>query len=653
MLKRIAAMMFEFGGSPELRRARYKAMARQIPLMNCLIVFNMITLAYTHYGFVPKYLSVGFPVAVALFVGYRSVFILRTNVDTLSDDVIVRRLKTVVFLSLMTTSVLAVWSYALFQHGFPFTQMHVALFLCLTSIGAINCIMHIRQSSVLISVVVIGSAVVFFASSEVLVFHAIAVNMLAVTGVMLFINFGYTRDFASLVERGRILREQSKRLKELNGENMRLANADSLTGLPNRRRFFTELNALVEERAATDVPFVIGTLDLDGFKPVNDVFGHTAGDELLAQTGERLRKILPDDIILARLGGDEFGLIVPCPGTDEAILEFGEQVCAMLRVPFDVKGGTARVSVTIGFAAFPEAGQTAEALFERADYALCYAKQHDKGSAVMFSDNHERSIREVSTVVHGLREADLENELYVMFQPIIDITTGHTIAFEALGRWESPTLGNIAPNVFIHSAEQEGIISKVTSILFSKALAAAREWPQHVRLSFNLSVYDLCSMISVQRLVSQISKSGIQFSRITLEITETGIMQDFERAREALAMLRTMGIKIALDDFGTGFSSLSYVRKLPVDRLKIDRSFIAEIEENKAARDILRTMVSLCENLDLDCVVEGVETRSQLAIVEETGCSLVQGYLYSKPLVSKDAKAFLELCPLVDTAGAA
>ena len=238
MLKRIAAMMFEFGGSPELRRARYKAMARQIPLMNCLIVFNMITLAYTHYGFVPKYLSVGFPVAVALFVGYRSVFILRTNVDTLSDDVIVRRLKTVVFLSLMTTSVLAVWSYALFQHGFPFTQMHVALFLCLTSIGAINCIMHIRQSSVLISVVVIGSAVVFFASSEVLVFHAIAVNMLAVTGVMLFINFGYTRDFASLVERGRILREQSKRLKELNGENMRLANADSLTGLPNRRRFF-------------------------------------------------------------------------------------------------------------------------------------------------------------------------------------------------------------------------------------------------------------------------------------------------------------------------------------------------------------------------------------------------------------------------------
>ncbi|MCB1478488.1 MAG: EAL domain-containing protein [Rhodobiaceae bacterium] len=653
MLKRVAALLFDFGGSQELRRARYKAMARQIPLMNFLIVSNILTLAYTHFGFVPKFLSVGFPAAVCLFLGYRTIFILRTNVDALDDTAIVQRLKTVVILSFGVTAAMAIWSYALFQYGFPFTQMHVVLFLCLTSIGAINCIMHIRQSSILISTVIVGSTIAFLVSSDVLVFNMIAVNMMVVTTAMLFTNFGYARDFANLVERGRVLREQSKRLKELNAENMRLANADSLTELPNRRRFFTELNALVEERATTDVPFAIGILDLDGFKPVNDVFGHTAGDELLAETADRLRALLPPDIILARLGGDEFGIIVPGFEADKAVSELGDEMCAALRVPFNVREGNARVSATIGFAVFPDAGQTAEMLFERADYALCFAKQHNKGSVVMFSEEHERSIREVSTIIHGLREADLEDELYVMFQPIIDITTGATISFEALGRWDSPTLGSIAPNIFIRSAEQEGIISKVTSILFAKALKAAAEWPEHIRLSFNLSVYDLCSMVSVQRLVSQISKSGIAFSRVTFEITETAIMQDFERANEALTMLRAMGIKIALDDFGTGFSSLSYVRRLPVDRLKIDRSFIAEIEESKAARDVLRTMVVLCKNLDLDCVVEGVETQSQLDIIKDTGGRLVQGYLYSKPVNRRDAKAFLELHRSEETAGAA
>ena len=250
-------------------------------------------------------------------------------------------------------------------------------------------------------------------------------------------------------------------------------------------------------------------------------------------------------------------------------------------------------------------------------------------------------IREASTITHQLREADLEAELTLAFQPIVDCTTNQTAGFEALARWKSPVLGQIAPDLFIRSAEQMGIVSRITFILLEKAIGTAAGWREDVCLSFNLSAYDLCSHNAISRILEIVERSGFAPDRLTFEITETAVMQDFDRAISSLGRLRAAGISIALDDFGSGYSSLSYLRKLPIDCLKIDRSFVQDIGRDPAGHHVVETIVRLCRSLDLACVVEGVETQAQLDLLRQMGCTRIQGYYFSRPMGAIEAAAFL------------
>lgn len=313
-----------------------------------------------------------------------------------------------------------------------------------------------------------------------------------------------------------------------------------------------------------------------------------------------------------------------------------------MRVPFKIKNGTVRVAGTLGFAGFPETGKNPQELYERADYALYYSKQHSKGKPVLFSRKHETTIREASRVAHQLFEADLEQELSVVFQPIVDSQSNRVLAFEALARWHNPVLGNVPPDIFIRTAEQVGKISVITSIILTKALEEAKTWPEDIFLSFNLSALDLASSSAILYLMGVVKKSTFPVSRVIFEITESAVMQDYTRSIESLKYINQLGAKIALDDFGTGYSSLSYVQRLPIDRIKIDRSFIQDIEIDKTTRDIVHTIVDLCRNLELDCVAEGVETEAQLKVLNGVGCHMIQGYFFSKPLCSADVRIFLE-----------
>ncbi|PCI83945.1 MAG: hypothetical protein COB24_14945 [Hyphomicrobiales bacterium] len=474
-------------------------------------------------------------------------------------------------------------------------------------------------------------------SKNILIFGiALLAGLLLAAGIISLL-FHQQQKIKNILEQKTTLTDQKNSLLKqtllLGGKNIMLANTDALTSLPNRRNFFAQLETLTQINQNNQAPkFIVGLLDLDGFKRINDVFGHPAGDSLLVKTGERLCNILGENIMLARLGGDEFGLIITDQDDIANVEKIGQQICDEMSKTFHLREGSVQIGATVGFVEFPSMALTSQLLFERADYALCYSKQNSKGTPVIFSAQHETIIRNISNIEHQLRESDLEEELSVVFQPIIDSQLQKTVGFEALARWHNTTLGHMQPDIFIRSAEQMGIINKLTTILLTKALHAASQWPDDIFMSFNLSIYDLSSPQTILSLVNIVEKSDFPSKRIIFEITESAVMHDFEQANEALKLLKLQGAQIALDDFGTGYSSLSYVQRMPLDRLKIDRSFVTNIATDKDTKNIVQTILDLCNNLNLHCIVEGVETVEQLTLLEAMGCRYFQGYYFSKPL---------------------
>jgi diguanylate cyclase (GGDEF)-like protein len=291
--------------------------------------------------------------------------------------------------------------------------------------------------------------------------------------VILMINY---RNFTRMIE-------AQLRTEALSNENLRLANLDSLTDLPNRRAFFTYLNQAFEAARGNGGRLAVGILDLDGFKPVNDIYGHAAGDRLLVEVGQRLTTLCAQESIhLSRLGGDEFALVVPDFAADFDLVAFGDQLCAALRAPFHLTEAIAQISGSAGFAVYPVTASSPEELFDRADYALYHGKRTTRGSAILFSADHIAEIHRDAHIEQALKVADFERELEVVFQPIVDIRTEHTIGFEALARWTSPTLGQVPPSLFIPVAERAGIVGRLTRPLLQRSLAAARHWPGDTRL---------------------------------------------------------------------------------------------------------------------------------------------------------------------------
>ncbi len=381
-------------------------------------------------------------------------------------------------------------------------------------------------------------------------------------------------------------------------------------------------------------------LDVDGFKPINDLYGHKAGDELLVLVSRRLAQECGPDVCLSRLGGDEFAIIVADASRD-AMMTLGNGLIAALREPFRLKEAIVEIGCTVGFACRSAAQLQSElSLFERADYALYQGKRAGRGQVICFSADHEAEIRTATEIERALRSAALEDELSVLFQPIVDIRTRETVGFEALARWQNAAIGPVSPAVFIPIAERAGIVDRLTRVLLEKALRAARQWPETLTLSFNLSARDISCSGCALWLTRIISESGFPAARIDFEITETAVMHDFEQALATITALRTLGCGISLDDFGTGYSSLRQLHSLPLTKIKIDRSFVTDIDSNEISYKIVQSMISLSREMGLGCIVEGVETAAEAAVLEQLGGSLVQGYLYSKPLSDTAARDF-------------
>lgn len=416
-------------------------------------------------------------------------------------------------------------------------------------------------------------------------------------------------------------------------EAKHLAECDALTGLPNRRSFFLALNERMERLREHGEPFVLALVDLDGFKPINDTYGHAAGDEMLETVAERLTVAGGKDAMPARLGGDEFALLAcidPC--TAETALSLGQRVEASLAEPYALGPYTCKAGGSVGLLICKDPELSVQDLMERADHALYFAKRALRGKAVLFNAALEQEMTASSQVDKALRRSDREAEFEVYFQPQFDVVKSRITGFEALARWHSPVLGAVTPDVFIPAAERAGLIRPLTRTLLGKALDAMSAWPDDIRLSFNLSTHDLMSPNAIEDILKTVAASGIRPDRIEFEITETAMMGDFKQARHAIGRISQAGHSVALDDFGVGYSSLRYLQQLPVTTLKIDHSFVADILAETSSFKIVRTLLSLSRTLGLGCVVEGVESEAQLHILRGMGARHVQGYLIDPPM---------------------
>ena len=414
-----------------------------------------------------------------------------------------------------------------------------------------------------------------------------------------------------------------------------MAHHDALTSLPNRT-FFHERLRQATIQAKRGVPFVLMSLDLNGFKGVNDTLGHAAGDELLRMIAERLRKCVRESDTVARLGGDEFAIIQTGPKEDGDAVVLAKRLVHALGEPYQIHGHQVLSGCSVGMTMAPRDGSDAEELMKKADMALYRAKKDATTFYGFFEPELDTKLEKRRTLEQDLRQALLREELRLHYQPLVDAHTREVTSYEALVRWHHPTRGTVSPADFIPLAEESGLIVPIGEWVVRTACEEAATWARGEKVAVNLSPAQFKSGRLPEMIAEALSSSGLNADRLELEITETVLLQNSEATLKALHRLRDFGVRIALDDFGTGYSSLSYLRSFPFDKLKIDRSFVQDLPESHSARAIVQAIAALGASFNMSITAEGVEKLEQLEYLRGEGCNELQGFFLSRPKPSEE-----------------
>lgn len=443
------------------------------------------------------------------------------------------------------------------------------------------------------------------------------------------------------VRRGRELAREIRRREASEVEVQKLARHDPLTGLPNRRVFGEELKRALEQARTESRECAVLMLDLDRFKPINDIHGHSAGDEVLVEVANRIGSVVGDKGIVARLGGDEFAGIIQYPAGTDLPLRLARQIIQSVGQPMLVQGVSLTVGSTLGLARAPQDGMTPSELLHAADLAMYDCKRSGRGNYRFFHSEMDADLRSRAALERDLREAVRAGEIIPHFQPIVDLTENKIIGFEALARWPHPTRGILLPHTFIPIAEDLGIIDQITYAMLRSSCAAARDWDPHLWVSVNISPMQLKDRWLASRILSILTSSGVAAGRLIVEVTENAIIDDMAKAQQIFASLQNAGVRVALDDFGRGYSSLNHLRQLRFDHLKIDGSFVHTMDTAGSA-EIVSAVTGLGKSLGMAVTAEGVETIVEADALREIGCKHAQGFLFGKPVSAADTLVLLK-----------
>ena len=420
---------------------------------------------------------------------------------------------------------------------------------------------------------------------------------------------------------------------------------DVLTGLPNRILLEDRLAQAIALARRNQQSVAVLMLDLDRFKNVNDSFGHYVGDRLLEAVSKRLQASLRDSDILARLGGDEFVIGLPMVADNRGIETFAQKVLSKLGEPFRIEGHELKVSASIGISVYPTDGEIPEALLQFADAAMYQAKKERRGIYCFFTPELTEATQRRQKLENDLYQARARDEFVVYYQPLVLTNSGRITGVEALLRWNHPEEGLISPNEFIPQLEELGLIGEVGEWVLRTACRQNVAWQKEgiprVRVTVNVSAQQFYRGNIVRTVRRVLRETGLDPEWLELELTESLTLDDSMTTTKIMQGLKRIGISLSLDDFGTGWSSLSYLRKFPLDRIKIDRAFMRDIPSEPAAEAVVKSILSLGRNLGLDCVAEGVETRQQLDYLQKQKCTEMQGFLFSPALPSAECGALL------------
>ena len=415
-----------------------------------------------------------------------------------------------------------------------------------------------------------------------------------------------------------------------------MAHHDSLTGLPNRSLFHDRLNQALARGNRDASTVAVLCLDLDRFKNVNDLSGHSIGDELLRQVAERLNNSIRADDTVARLSGDEFAVIQVGVSHPDGPAVLGERLLKAINEPFDLDGQQILIGTSIGIALYPGDGENGEALVRAADTALYRAKEAGRGTFRFFEAEMDLRLQARRHLERDLRQALAGNQLEVHYQPLVDCDQVKVLGFEALVRWTHPERGAISPVEFIPLAEECGLIMPLGTWVLRTACREAATWPEDTIVAVNISPAQFRHADLANEVLTILEQTALAPHRLELEITEGVLIEDTERTLDTLNTLKKAGVRISLDDFGTGYSSLSYLHRFPFDKIKIDRSFIWAMEKNPDSMSIVRTVIALGRSLRITVTAEGVETAQQLQLLQSEHCDQAQGFLLGRPLPRRE-----------------
>ena len=425
--------------------------------------------------------------------------------------------------------------------------------------------------------------------------------------------------------------EEAERTAERN------ANTDPTTGLANRRELMRSLSEALEHKSTG----VLLLLDLDHFKRVNDLYGHLAGDRVLHHVAESMAKAAPDAACCARIGGDEFALLLEnaSPAAGE---EVAKSLLKRLGTPIFAGGAQIQVSASIGIAMLARA-QSEEFVLRQSDVALYAAKSNGRNGLAWFDQELERELSERLKLEEDIRSGVQNGEFVPFFQPLIDLASRELVGFEALARWRSPTRGFLEADAFIEAAERTGLVAPLTMTVMEQALKEARSWPSNLKIAVNISPVQFRDRTLAEQVMKILARTGFPAHRLEVEITEGSLLEDREQVLTIVQSLKNVGISISLDDFGTGYASLAQVSNLPIDRIKIDKSFISTMVKSDQTAAIVNTIASLGHTLSVPITAEGVESEQIRAELKKVGCSEAQGWLFGRAVSADTVRTFLEM----------
>ena len=430
------------------------------------------------------------------------------------------------------------------------------------------------------------------------------------------------------------LDEGHHKSQKLENKLFQIAYYDELTGLPNKFMLEEKINDYIQQY---DHDGLIGFIyfDIDEFRNINEVKGHSVGDFLIKSVADLLKEKIIEPNILARMGGDEFVIAIFSVDSLDVFMQTIESYLNSIRKTFVLDEDHFFITYSAGVALYPDHGKDYLTLFRHADAAMSMAKAKGKDQIVIFDDEMVLLIKQQTEILTQLRSAITNNEFSLHYQPVLSMTTDEVVGVEALIRWNHPVKGFIPPLEFISLAEKNGFIKEITEWVFKEAARQYKNWPIHLtpfKIAINISAVMLMHDSFIPNLSKWIQEDQIDCSKFTLEITETAVIHDIQKSIHVIKQLKRYGFEIALDDFGTGYSSLTYLQKLPIDTIKIDRSFISSIKESQEDFHVLRYMVELAHHLKLDVVAEGIETKEQIQMVKSYFVDYAQGYYFCKPM---------------------